>query len=175
MATSDVRELASLAGRAQFLLLAIELARLILRGLHDVPRTKDSWSGRIKMTHPLRYDLEWWVAVHGHSNGSCIYKPVETAYMHVDSSGYGWGAVLSETTGTGASGFWYDGTREMHITYNKEFKAVRYAVLIFLSGLRGRQVLLHGDNMGVVHILANLTLRSPLLNHDRATKTMVLP
>eukprot|EP00873_Tetraselmis_striata_P044799 jgi/Tetstr1/465063/TSEL_009791.t1 len=50
----------------------------------------------------------------------------------------------------------------LHITY-KELKAARYAVLTFLAELRGRRVLLHKDNMGVVHVLANLTSRSPLL------------
>eukprot|EP00873_Tetraselmis_striata_P005724 jgi/Tetstr1/425988/TSEL_016337.t1 len=93
-----VRELASLAGCAQFMFLAIKPARLYLRELHDELRTKDSWSGRAKMTRQLRRDLEWWVAVLQHSNRRSIYKPVETAYMHVDSSGYGWGAVLNETT-----------------------------------------------------------------------------
>eukprot|EP00873_Tetraselmis_striata_P025550 jgi/Tetstr1/445814/TSEL_033455.t1 len=112
------------------------------------------------MTRQFRRDLEWWVAVPNHSNGRSIYKPVETAYMHVDSSGYGCGAVLYETTE--ARGFWYEGDRDMHITY-KALKAVWYAVLTFLSELRGRQVLLHEDNMGVVHVLASLTSRSPLL------------
>eukprot|EP00873_Tetraselmis_striata_P045615 jgi/Tetstr1/465879/TSEL_010496.t1 len=80
--------------------------------------------------------------------------------MHVDSSGYGWGAVLKETTE--ARGLWNDGDRELHITC-KELKAVRYAVLTFLSELRSRQMLPHEDNMGVIHNLANLISRSPLL------------
>eukprot|EP00873_Tetraselmis_striata_P014898 jgi/Tetstr1/435162/TSEL_002618.t1 len=84
-------------GRAQFLLLAITPARFYLRELRDVLRTKDSWSGRVKMTRQLRRDLEWWGAVPNHSNGRSIYKPVETAYMHVDSSSYGWHHRLSET------------------------------------------------------------------------------
>eukprot|EP00873_Tetraselmis_striata_P024103 jgi/Tetstr1/444367/TSEL_032258.t1 len=51
-------------------------------------------------------------------NGRSIYKPVETAYiMHVDSSGYGWGAGLNETTK--AREFRCDGDREMHITYEE--------------------------------------------------------
>eukprot|EP00873_Tetraselmis_striata_P033006 jgi/Tetstr1/453270/TSEL_003953.t2 len=57
-------------------------------------------------------------------------RSVETAYMHVDSSGYGWGAVLNETTE--ARGFWYDGDRELHTIF-KELKAIRYAMLTFLS------------------------------------------
>eukprot|EP00873_Tetraselmis_striata_P033007 jgi/Tetstr1/453271/TSEL_003953.t1 len=99
-----VRKLASLAGRSQFLFLAIKPARFYLRELHDVLRTKDSWSGRVKMTHQLPHDLEF--------------------------SGYGWGAVLNETTE--ARGFWYDGDRELHTIF-KELKAIRYAMLTFLS------------------------------------------
>eukprot|EP00873_Tetraselmis_striata_P003170 jgi/Tetstr1/423434/TSEL_014115.t1 len=66
--------------------------------LGRLERLKDSWSGRVKTTHQLRRDLEWRAAVPNHSNGRSIYKPVETAYMHVVSSGYyGWGAVFNET------------------------------------------------------------------------------
>eukprot|EP00873_Tetraselmis_striata_P020172 jgi/Tetstr1/440436/TSEL_028769.t1 len=54
------------------------------------------------MTHQLRRELEWWLAVPSHSNGRSIYKPVETAYAHIDSSGYGWGAVLIQRDHRGA-------------------------------------------------------------------------
>eukprot|EP00873_Tetraselmis_striata_P011479 jgi/Tetstr1/431743/TSEL_002232.t1 len=71
-----------------FLFLDIKPVRFYLLKLHDVLRTKDSWSGRVKMTHyHLRRDLEWRVAVPSHSNGRSIYKAVETAYMHVYNSG----------------------------------------------------------------------------------------
>eukprot|EP00873_Tetraselmis_striata_P017040 jgi/Tetstr1/437304/TSEL_002788.t1 len=91
-------ELASMTRRAQFLFVAIKPGRFYLRALHDVLRTKNSCSGRVKMTHQLRRDLEWWVAVPSHSNGHSIQKPVETVCIHVYKSGYGWGAVLNETT-----------------------------------------------------------------------------
>eukprot|EP00873_Tetraselmis_striata_P007111 jgi/Tetstr1/427375/TSEL_017539.t1 len=74
-------------------------AWLYLRELHiDVIRTKDSWDGRVKVTHQLQRGLEWWDEVPTGSNGRSIYKPVETVYMYIDSSGYGWGAVLNEAT-----------------------------------------------------------------------------
>eukprot|EP00873_Tetraselmis_striata_P017506 jgi/Tetstr1/437770/TSEL_026424.t1 len=81
-----VRELQSLAGRAQYLFLAIPAARFYLRALHDVVGPK--WGGRVRMTHHLRRDLQWWTAVP--ANGRPIHRHVETAYMHCDSSGYGW-------------------------------------------------------------------------------------
>eukprot|EP00873_Tetraselmis_striata_P028826 jgi/Tetstr1/449090/TSEL_036302.t1 len=114
---------------------------------------------RAGLVERARQDDAWWVAVPNHNNGRSIYMPVETAYMHVDNSGYGWGAIFIETIE--ARGFWYDCDCELHITC-KELKAVRYAMLTFLSELRGRHVLLHEDNMEVVHVLANLTSRSSL-------------
>eukprot|EP00873_Tetraselmis_striata_P001518 jgi/Tetstr1/421782/TSEL_012685.t1 len=88
-----MRELQSLAGRAQYLFLAIPAARFYLRELHDVVGSK--WGGRVRMTHQLRRDLQWWTAVPTQANGRPIHRLVETAYMHCDSSGYGWGAVLN--------------------------------------------------------------------------------
>eukprot|EP00873_Tetraselmis_striata_P045582 jgi/Tetstr1/465846/TSEL_010466.t1 len=52
-----VRELQSLAGRTQYLFLAIPAARFYLRELHDVVGSK--WGGRERMTHQLRRDLQW--------------------------------------------------------------------------------------------------------------------
>eukprot|EP00873_Tetraselmis_striata_P037896 jgi/Tetstr1/458160/TSEL_044651.t1 len=42
------------------------------------------------MTPQLRRDLQWWTSVPiSQSNGKPIHRPVETAYPHTDSSGYG--------------------------------------------------------------------------------------
>jgi len=49
----------SLAGKAQFLYLAIPAARFYLRELH-VLSTKECWGARVKLTNQLRRDLLWW-------------------------------------------------------------------------------------------------------------------
>jgi hypothetical protein len=41
-------------------------------------------------------DVQWWTHVPDQSNGKPIHKPVETAYLHTDNFGYGWGAALNE-------------------------------------------------------------------------------
>ncbi len=92
---ASVKALASLAGKAQFLHLPILVARFFLRELHDVVKTAKNWSGTVKVTCQLKRDLEWWTRVPTHHNGAPIWKPVENAYIHCDSSGYGWGAVLN--------------------------------------------------------------------------------
>eukprot|EP00873_Tetraselmis_striata_P005682 jgi/Tetstr1/425946/TSEL_016298.t1 len=96
-----VRELQSLGGRAQYLYLAIPAARFYLRDLPDVVGSK--WGGR------------WWTAVPTQSNGRPIHRHVETAYMHFDSSGYGWGAVLNGRLE--AVGFWGAADERQHITW----------------------------------------------------------
>ena len=155
-----VKALASLAGKAQFLYLAIPPARFYLRELHDVVGTRRSWSGEVKMTHQLRRDLQWWTRVPSEHNGAPIWRPVETAYLHCDSGSFGWGAVLNETHE--ARGFWRHDEIPYHITW-KELRAVRRAVQSFLPELRGHRLRLHEDNMAVVHILTHLTSKSPVL------------
>jgi hypothetical protein len=95
-------------------------------------------------------------------NGRSIYEPIETAYLHADSSGYGWGAVLNDNHACHARGLWYDDDRHQHITW-KELRAVRLAIESFLPQRRGRNVLLHEDNTAVVATLPKLTTRSPFM------------
>jgi hypothetical protein len=80
------RQLAAFAGKARFFYLAIALARFFLRELHNVLPTRVGWGGRVRLTHQLRRDLEWWRTVPNQHNGRSIYKPIETAYLHADSS-----------------------------------------------------------------------------------------
>eukprot|EP00873_Tetraselmis_striata_P003432 jgi/Tetstr1/423696/TSEL_014330.t1 len=71
------RQLASFAGKAQFMYLAIGPARSFLRELHCVLATRQGWGGRVKMTNQLRRDLEWWTQLLAQHNGRSMYKPVE--------------------------------------------------------------------------------------------------
>jgi len=100
----SVKTLPSVAGKAQFLHLVIPLAKFILRELHDVVKSAKCWSGTVRVTPQLKRDLEWWTHVPGCKNGAPIWKLIENAYLHCDSSGYGWGAVLNDCVE--ARGFW---------------------------------------------------------------------
>ena len=159
----SVKTLASLTGKAQFLHLAIPAAKFYLREAHDVVGSATSWSGTVKISKQLKRDLEWWTQVPSRHNGAPIWKPVETAYLHCDSSSFGWGAVLNDCLE--ARGVWTGGDRQEHITY-KELKAVRLAIKSFLPELRGRRLLLHEDNQSVVGVLTNLTSRSPTMMNE---------
>eukprot|EP00873_Tetraselmis_striata_P011875 jgi/Tetstr1/432139/TSEL_021596.t1 len=58
-------QLASFAGKTQFLYLAITPARFFLLALHCVLATRQGWGGSVKMTNQLRRDLKWWTQARG--------------------------------------------------------------------------------------------------------------
>jgi hypothetical protein len=102
----------------------------------------------------------WWTQVPSAKNGRSIFSPIESAYLHCNNFGYGWGALLNEQLE--ARGFWPAADQQQHITC-KELKAVRLAVLSLIVLLRGRKVLTHEDNPRVVVVLSHLTSHSPVM------------
>eukprot|EP00873_Tetraselmis_striata_P001327 jgi/Tetstr1/421591/TSEL_012535.t1 len=149
---------AAVTGMAGAVPLSGDPGRKILPAGAPLRVVGDRWGGRIRMTPQLRRDLHWWTSVPSQSSGKPIHRPVETAYLHTDSSDYGWGGVLNGRLE--AWGFWSSADERQHITW-KDLKAVRLAVESFLPHLAGRNVLLHEDNQAVCHILSGLTSRSP--------------
>jgi hypothetical protein len=96
--------------------------------------------------------------VSSHANGKNIHRPVESRYIHCDSSGCGCGVVLNGRVES--QGFLGLHDEHPHITW-KGLKAVRLAILSFLP-----QLLLHEDNRAVCYILAGLTSRSPEMMNE---------
>jgi len=84
-----VKTLASLEGKAEFLHLAIPVAKFYLRELHDVVKAVESWTRTVIVTKQLKRVLEWWRKVPEKHNRAPIFKAVETAYVLCDSSGFG--------------------------------------------------------------------------------------
>jgi hypothetical protein len=118
--------------------LAIPVAQFFRRELYSV--LGDKWGGRIRLTPQLRRDLQWWTHAPSQANGKKICRPVETAYIHCDSSCYG---PQRQTRSTRLLG----NSRRAPTHHLKKMKAtVRLAVLSFLPHLDGRNVLLHEDN-----------------------------
>ena len=154
------KTITSIARKAQFLRLAIPVAKIYFREMHDVVKAAESWTGMVRMTQHLKRDLEWWKVVPDKHNGAPIFKAIATAYLHCDSSGYGWGAILNDCIET--RGFWSGQDKELHIIF-KKIKAVRCAIKSFLLELKGKRLLLHYDNQSVVGVLTHLKSRSPTM------------
>ncbi len=83
-----VKALASLALKAQFMHLAIPVARFYLRDFHDVVSSAGSWSGTVRLSKQLKRDLEWWRKVPKKHNGAPIFNNVESSYLHFGSNGF---------------------------------------------------------------------------------------
>jgi hypothetical protein len=75
--------------------LVIPAAILFLRELHSV--LGDKWGGRVRLASQLPRDMQCWTHVLIHANAKNIHRPIDTSYIHCDSSGYGLGAVLNGT------------------------------------------------------------------------------
>ena len=154
------RLLAGFIGFAQSVQLACPPARFFLRSLHDVLSTRTSWDGRVRLSRQAQRDLQWWQRVRSADVGRAIWQEPEQSTLHSDASKLGWGVMLDEMVP--AHGMWRPRDRSRHITY-LELLAVHRGLQTFLDRLRGRSVLLWEDNQAVVHILSNLTSRSPEL------------
>jgi len=87
-----------------------------------------------------------------------IWQSPTVATLHTDASMLAWGGVLNEATP--AHGFWRPRDKGRHITY-LELQAVLESLRVFTAQLRGKSTLLWCDNLSVVHILNNVTTRSP--------------
>ena len=158
------KALASFAGLAQSLYLAIPAARLMLRSLHDASAAGGTrWNRPVRLSSSARTDLQWFANLAGRHSARPIWRSPQTALLHCDASPLAWGGVLNQRLP--ARGFWRAQQRREHITL-LELRAVHYSVEAFLSSLRGRSVLLREDNQAVCALLRSWTSRAPGLQQE---------
>ncbi len=155
------RDVARFVGLCNFVHLAVRPARFHTRELHDVMATLDGWSGKVALSKQAKRDLEWWRDLPPAWNGCWIWRPVETKSLWTDSSDFAWGATMGGDRRHDAQGFWRRGEEiSAHITL-KELRAVTRAIECFAPQLAGHHVRHFEDNQAVVHIINNVTTRSP--------------
>jgi hypothetical protein len=146
--------------KAQFIYLAIHIARFFLLELHDVIRSAKSWSGTVRLTCQLKRDLELWTNVPTQHNNAPIWKPIKNDYLHCESTCYGWGAVLNDCIE--ARGFWTAPDLEEHIT-SKELKAIQCAIHAFQPELKRRRLLIYDGDESIVRMFTHLTSKTPTM------------
>jgi len=155
------RRLAAFTGLTQSLYLALPPARHFLRSIHDVVALgQDDWRRRVRMSSSAKTDLQFFVDIPARNNGRQIRRSPHSVVLHTDASLTAWGAVLN-FKGL-ARGFWRPHQRREHITL-LEARALRYGVQSFVHELKGKRVLLWGDNQALVHSLVSWTSKSPHL------------
>lgn len=164
------KALAKFCGQANAVSLAVPEARFRLRELYWCMSSEAGWGklANVRLTAQAWRDLEWWQSLAKQKDiARCIWRSPDTATLHCDASkepgvGAAWGAMLNHNPTKTARGFFSEEDLQHHITH-LELVAVRHAIETFLPELRGRRVKLFEDNQAVMHILNNLSSRSPAL------------
>eukprot|EP00873_Tetraselmis_striata_P013481 jgi/Tetstr1/433745/TSEL_022964.t1 len=163
-----VRELQTLAEQAQYLFLAIPVARFFLLELHSV--VGDRRGGRVRTTPQLGCDLQCWTSVPGQYNGKLIHLPVETAYLHTAMSFYGcmkqcFRSCEEEQRPAMAA---YPGTTARYVTWLGNMGTIKASILQpYVSAVNnffeehGREPRALGDLVGPA--ASQMTLQSELL------------
>ena len=157
-----MRVLSSFVGLGQYLQLAIAPARLYLRALHDVIKTRATWNSDVRLSKQALRDLQWWADIHDKHLQRAIYREATTATLFTDASMRGWGGVCRDHQQTVVHGIWDKTEGSHHITYLELLGVVR-SVVALLPRLARKRVLLFVDNMAVVYVIRNNTSRAPLL------------
>jgi hypothetical protein len=161
------RQLAGFTGLAQSISLAVPVAPLYLRALHDCTAQGHNWDCNVRLTRQAIRDLQWWADLSKHNLGRQIWRSPAQHHLHSDASGFAWGGVLDlDPAGGGvlAHGLWTAEERRYHITILELIAVTRNLMAYNVRHrLRGKSVHLHEDNMAVCYILRRKTSRSPVL------------
>ncbi|GAB5537885.1 MAG: hypothetical protein Rubg2KO_41340 [Rubricoccaceae bacterium] len=152
-------------GIANSLCLAIRPTRWYLRHLYNCVKTAQCAS--TTLTPQAKTELQFWMHL-PLALQSTPFAPLPNVFLlHTDASLEGWGATLSDLTRPKeivcSRGFWTFQERQAHIN-ELELLAVLRALETFRSQLSQRQLHLKTDSQVTMHVLRNLTSRSPRLH-----------
>ena len=155
------RVLASFTGLVQSVYLALPVARMFERTLHDVLASKSHWEANVRLTKTARRDLEWWSVLPAKWNGRRIWRRSATRKLYSDASMFAWGGHLVGDQAKTAHGMFH-GLEKEHITV-KELRATQHTVSAFAPELAGHHVQFEEDNQAVVYIVRSRTSRDHVL------------
>ena len=159
--TCSLRELKSLIGKLQFSCLVIPAGRCFLRRLHDATMGNTNPHRRVTLPAESKKDLEIWRDFLSHFNGRGLlsYGPSLSSldlHMHSDSSLTGYGATLGTRFIEGMFPPSWEGLDIQTL----ELYPVLALILSFSPYLAGKSIVMHVDNLGLVHMLNKQTSRS---------------
>jgi len=160
------RQLAAFTGLAQSIALAVPVAPLYLRALHDCTAQGRDWNCNVRLTRQAIRDLQWWADLSKHNLGRQIWRSPAQHQLHSDASTFAWGGVLDDHSPQRvlAHGLWTVDERQHHITILELLAVTRNLMALNVRHrLKGKSVHLHEDNQAVCYILRRKTSRSPVL------------
>ena len=147
------RELLFLIGRLAFAAKVIPAGRMFLRRLIEASTTVTSLHHHLRITKPIRADLDWWLTFASQWNGKAFFldhdwTPSPAFQLFTDASQLGYGCYWR---GHWLYGPWSRQRAARDIQW-KELFAILVAATAWASHWRRKRLLVHCDNQAVVDI-----------------------
>ena len=150
------RELLSLIGKLAFATKVVRPGRTFLRRLIDLSMSAKKLHHHIDLNTEARKDIRWWIEFLPNWNGRNIIIDTQPSTstifeLYTDASDIGFGIYFD---GHWVSEKWPEFIGNDICTYNIDFRelfAIYAAIIIFAGKLSGRQVIIHTDNLPIVH------------------------
>ena len=158
----SLKEFKSIIGKLQFTCLVIPAGRAFLRRMHDASMGKVSPFSRVRLSTGVKEDLRLWRSFLSDFNGRGLLsygEPLSSPDLHMysDSSLSGFGATLGTRFIVGTFPIAWKG-RDIQTL---ELFPILGLVSTFADFLQGKSLIMHCDNLALVHILNNQTSKSP--------------
>ena len=144
--TVPAKILARIAGQIVSMCKVLVPAKLLLRNVYRLLKTKCSWKDMLTLDIPTTEDLIWWLEALDSWNGRAFknYTP-EMIQISTDASGTGWGGTLLGSPHK-AQGHWDRITRHLH-SNAKEMLAVLLTLKSFVPLVKNNSVQILSDSI----------------------------
>ena len=140
------RGLARIAGQCVSMSKCILPAKLLLRNVYRLLKTRLTWRDVLKLDSCTKNDLKWWFESLSQWNGVIVEcKPIDCQLV-TDASSIAWGAWTGSQK---AQGFWNNRVAYSSSNY-RELLAVYMGLMSFRRILRNKHVQILSDNITVV-------------------------
>lgn len=156
----SARGLARIGGQCISMYKCIFPAKLQLRSLYRLLRSKESWSDILYLDNSTIEDLVWWHTSLAKWNGLVLQDNQIDIQMKTDASSIAWGAWIP---GHQAQGFWNKRMSYQHSNY-REMSAVWLGLISLKQFLMNKTVQVLSDNVTTVAFINNMGGPSQPLN-----------
>ena len=143
------RALARIAGQCISMAKAVLPAKLLLRNIYRLLRTRSTWQDILVLDEPTVSDLHWWKASLKSWNGRAVQPKQIDFQLTTDASSMGWGAKLGSCQ---AQGLWNTRLAYKHSNY-REMMAILLGLHSFLPQIKGHSVQVLTDNISAAAYL----------------------
>lgn len=145
----SARALARVAGQCISMAKAVLPAKLLLRNIYRLLKSRNTWQDILDLDNPTREDLNWWLSALQSWNGRAVLHRQIDHQISTDASSMGWGAKLDTLQ---AQGLWNMRLAYKHSNY-RELMAILLALHSFLPELVNKTVQILSDNITAVAYL----------------------